>query len=110
HDPWYTGALPYTRRTVPGKWWKYRLDRFLARHLERVALRAADHIIAVSAGYADALSRRYSRLDPTIFTILPFAAAAEDYQFAREHGVTHQVFSHNARFVRWVYVGAMGPD
>src|SRR5215472_3071970 len=29
-DPWYREQVGYTPETVPGHWWKYRLDRWLA--------------------------------------------------------------------------------
>jgi glycosyltransferase involved in cell wall biosynthesis len=109
HDPWYRGPL-HRRAKVPGKWWKYRLDQWLAGHLERFALTAADHIVSVSAQYTLALSRRYSWLDRSMFTVLPFAAAADDYKFARKHCVVQHIFKRDGRFIRWIYVGAMGQD
>jgi len=107
-DPWYAEELTYTPATVPGRWWKHRLGRWLARHLERFALKAADHIISVSAGYIEQLARRYPRLGPAMFTLLPFGAEAEDYAFARR-ALGRQAAPADRR-VRWVSVGRAGPD
>lgn len=109
-DPWWSDDLLYTRATVPGAWWKYRFERLLARYLERFAIGAADHVITVSAGYVETLSRRYPRLGPDRFTVLPFAAAADDYRFARGCCVGQRVFARDPNFVRWVYVGRGGSD
>ena len=110
HDPWYSEQPLYTRATVPGSWWKHRLDQWLARHLEKFALRAADHIVSVSDGYVRTLSQRYRTLDPSKFTVLPFAASAEDYRFAETRRIEQRVFRPDGRSVHWVYAGAIAPD
>ena len=109
-DPWYNETLPYTPATVPGRWWKYRVDQWLARHLEHFALRRADHIIAVSQGYVASLSRRYPRLAPADFTVVPFAAGDGDYDFLRRRGIRQRVFRAAPGLVRWVYAGRGGAD
>jgi hypothetical protein len=108
-DPWYCEQPVYTRQTVPGRWWKYNLDQWLARHLERFALKAADHVISVSDGYVESLSRRY-RLALDKFTVLPFAGSQEDFDFARQHGIKQTVFRKDEGLVRWVYAGRAGSD
>lgn len=108
-DPWYSEKIPYTRETAPGGWRKYMLDRWLARHLERFALKAVDHIFAVSSGYAARLSQRYSRLNPTMFTVLPFGVAADDYAIALAHPVDPSA-PPGEQALRWVSVGRAGPD
>jgi hypothetical protein len=108
-DPWYTEKIPYTPETAPGGWRKYRLDRWLARHLERFALRSADHVISVSAGYVEQLARRYPRLDRSMFTVLPFGAAAEDYELVRRIRLEPKKIWLSGQ-VRWVSVGRAGPD
>ncbi len=105
-DPWYHEALPYTPATVPGKWWKYRVDQILARFLERLALRAADHIIAVSQAYKHALSRRNQRLSEADFTILPFAATDDDYKYAKHRQIKWRGFDRISAGAHWFYVGA----
>jgi Glycosyl transferase 4-like domain len=109
-DPWYSEQPLYTRDTVPGSWWKYRLDRWMARYLERFALTAADHIISVSDGYVRSLSHRYARLESSRFTVLPFSAPSDDYDFVRMHSIRQAVFQPNSGLVHWVYAGRAGPD
>ena len=109
-DPWYSEQLGFTPQTVPGRWWKYRLDRCIARILERFAVGAADHIIAVSPGYAEALARRYPWLDRTKFTVLPFGGAPDDYDVLDRSGVSDSIIRSDASASRWVSVGRAGPD
>jgi hypothetical protein len=109
-DPWYSDPPIYTRETAPGSWWKYRLDQWLARHLERFAMRAADHVIAVSPAYIATLTSRYPWLDSSKFTVLPFGANADDYSFARKQNVKQTIFSTKPHVVRWVYAGRAGSD
>jgi hypothetical protein len=109
-DPWYSEQPLYTRETVPGQWWKYRFDQWLARYLESFALKAADHVVSVSEGYVQSLSQRYAELGLPKFTVLPFAAANEDYDFVRDHGIKQTVFQPDSRLVRWVYAGRAGSD
>jgi glycosyltransferase involved in cell wall biosynthesis len=110
HDPWYSDRPLYTRTTVPGSWWKHRLDQWLARHLENFALRGADHIISVSDGYVQTISQRYRSLDPAKFTVLPFAASADDYRFVETRKIEQKVFRPDDRSVHWVYAGAIAPE
>jgi hypothetical protein len=109
-DPWYSDVRLYTRDNAPGGWWKYRLDQRLAKHLERFALRAADHIVAVSDGYVTALTKRYSWLDRAKFTVLPFAASREDYDFVAERAIKQTTYQADCGHVHWVSVGRAGPD
>lgn len=106
-DPWYSNNIIYTRHTAPGGWWKYRLDRFLARHLERFALTAADHVVSVSPGYVEQLARRYPSLGPGSFTVLPFGVTATDYAMARQLSADETPV---APATHWVSVGRAGPD
>src|SRR5438034_2143935 len=110
HDPWYSGRPLYTRTTVPGSWWKHRLDQWFARHLEKFALRGADHIVSVSDGYVRTLSQRYRRLNPAKFTVLPFAGSADDYRFVETRKIGQKVFRRDGRLVHWVYAGAIAPE
>ena len=105
-DPWYNEPSRMSGK-VPGKRWKYRLDQKLARYLERYALKSADHIIAVSAGYVRALLQRYPWLDESAFTVLPFGAAAEDYDFVRKRAIAQPFFEPGHGVTRWVYAGAV---
>jgi hypothetical protein len=109
-DPWYSDTVLYSRDDAPGGWWKYGLDQMLARHLEAFALKAADHIVAVSDGYVTALTRRYPWLDRSNFTVLPFAASARDYDFIVKHNVEQTIFAPDDGHVHWVSAGRAGPD
>lgn len=109
-DPWYDERIHYTRETAPGRWMKYRLTRAVSKHLERFALRATDHIISVSEKYVTALCRRYPRLRPEQFSVLPFAGTQADYEFVRDHKVAARLPARDPMDVRWVYVGRGGPD
>ena len=109
-DPWYYGdEQPYTKQTVPGKWWKFRLGQFIARVLEPISLRRANHIISVSQGYVDMLISRYEFLSRDRFTVLPFPASNLDYEFVDRHAIGQTVFSDDGK-IRWVYVGRGGHD
>jgi hypothetical protein len=110
-DPWrQVGAFPYTRATVPGKWWKYRLGQMLARYLEPFALKSADHIISVSPGYVKNLSKCYSWLSISKFTVIPFGAEKADFDFMRDRNIKQKIFASDKRITRWVSVGRAGPD
>ena len=109
-DPWYSDPPIYTRKTAPGSWWKYRLDQSLARHLERFAMRAADHVIAVSPAYIATLTSRYPWLDSSKFTVQPFGANADDYSFMRKQGIEPTAFPTKPHVVRWLYAGRAGSD
>lgn len=110
-DPWYQGeSSPYTRTTVPGRWWKYRLGQFLARYLEPFVLRSADHIISVSPGYVDTLSRRYPWLPASKFSVIPFGVEKKDFEFARDRNGGSQIVASSQGVIRWVSVGRAGPD
>lgn len=109
-DPWYSETHFYDSANAPGGWWKYRIDRQLAQHLEPVALRAADHIIAVSEGYASALMRRHRWLDSAKLSILPFAGSPDDYKFVAKHEVKQKIFDAKNGCLHWVSIGRAGPD
>ena len=109
-DPWYSDPPIYTRETAPGGWWKYRLDQSLARHLERFAMRAADHVIAVSPAYIATLTSRYPWLDSSKFTVQPFGANADDYSFMRKQNIKPTGFPAKPHVVRWLYAGRAGSD
>jgi hypothetical protein len=109
-DPWYYGdQQPYSKDTVPGAWWKFKLGQAIARVLEPIALKAADHIIAVSQAYVETLCQRYAFLSQAKFTVLPFPASRRDYEFASTNNITQSVFFPDGRN-HWVYVGRGGHD
>jgi hypothetical protein len=109
-DPWYYGdEQPYTKETVPGAWWKFRLTQIIAGVLEPIALKAADHIISVSQGYVETLRTRYPFLSNERFTVLPFPASTRDYEFVDLRQVHHTIFPADGK-VHWVYAGRGGHD
>jgi glycosyltransferase involved in cell wall biosynthesis len=107
HDIWYRGPLP--RAAVPGDPVKYRIDQWLAKRLERFALRSASHVFTVSEFYIATLSRRYPWLKSDQFTVLPFGAEARDYAFVRDHEIRQTVFQPDRGARRWVCAGAIAP-
>lgn len=109
-DPWHSETHFYDSDNAPGGWWKYQVDRRLAQHLEPIALRAADHIISVSQGYASALMRRHRWLDSAKFTILPFAGSRDDYKFVAKHDIKQTIFEATNGCLHWVSIGRAGPD
>jgi hypothetical protein len=110
-DPWFLGeASPYTRENVPGRWWKYRLGQIAARLLESFALSHADHVISVSPGYVKILLKRYPQISKEKFTVIPFGAEEQDFIFARDKKIRHNIFAPCEGLTRWVSVGRAGPD
>jgi hypothetical protein len=109
-DPWYYGdQQPYSKKTVPGSWWKFKLGQTIAHVLEPIALNAADHIIAVSEAYVETLCKRYAFLSKAQFTVLPFPASKRDYEFTNINNIKQSVFSSDGRN-HWVYAGRGGHD
>ena len=110
-DPWFHGETPlYTRNTWPGSWWKFRAGQIIARYGEALCPAAGDHFISVSEGYVSTLCDRYPVLDRERFSVLPFGAAREDFEFAAGRNIQHHIFRPDAQHVRWVYAGRVGPD
>jgi hypothetical protein len=109
-DPWYEGERkPYTPENAPGSWRRYQLTQAIARRLEPVSMRAADHIISVSSSYIEELKARYPFLGGVGATVLPFPASELDYEYVARRGVQQNVFVKDGR-KHWVYAGRGGPD
>src|SRR5262249_214156 len=68
------------------------------------------HVISVSPAYVDDLGKRYRWLDKSEFTVLPFGAAAEDYEFVHRRRIRHAVFNAADQFSEWVYGGAVAAN
>jgi hypothetical protein len=109
-DPWYQPALQYTKRSVPGAWWKYRFSRVLAQRLEAYALKSSDHIIAVSGDYIRNLSARYPWIKDSCCSVVPFGMAGQDLEFVRRNKIGQRFFVPGDGLIHWVYVGRGGPD
>lgn len=79
-DPWLSDFYERTHTPPPGGRLKYALSRRLAQHGEPRVVRAAAHLVSVSAGYIDELAARYPDWDRTRATVLPFAAPVRDFE------------------------------
>ena len=111
-DPWRrTTEQEYTKKNVPGQWWKYRLGQALASGGEAFALRGADHVISVSEGYVAALAQRYPYLHQSQFSVIPFGAEKHDFDLARRGKIVESplIIRRKGR-KQWIYAGRAGPD
>lgn len=110
-DPWYAGITGrYTLSKAPGGMLKYCVSEAIARFLEPYALRRAAHLLSVSEGYVDTLTRRYPWLERERFTVLPFGAPEGDFELLRNSSMTQSIFQPGNGRRNWVYVGRGGPD
>lgn len=110
-DPWYSEYYEQPGAPKPpGGRLKYAGARNLARLLERFTMRRVSHIISVSPTYPADLQRRYEWLEQKQFSILPFGAAAADFEVVRREAVTQSVFDPADGYRHWVYVGRAGGD
>jgi hypothetical protein len=109
-DPWINLTAGYTRQNAPGGWRKYRINQKIAGLAEPFALRAADHIISVSAGYVRNLTERYAWLPDKKFSVMPFGAAARDFELVKANHIKQKIFRKDDGLRHWVYVGRGGPD
>jgi hypothetical protein len=108
-DPWVTDYYRAGAVKPPGGKIKYAFANFLGRTLEPRVVREAAHIVVVSAAYTELLRQRYPELVKKPFTVLPFAAATSDFDFASESEAQHGIFDPGDGFTHWVYAGAAGP-
>ena len=88
---------------------KARLADVVAGILEPFALRRAAHVVSVSPAYPVMLRNRYAWLGEKDFTVLPFGAAAADYEILRANPVRQNIFNPSDGRRHWVYVGACIP-
>jgi len=110
-DPWLSDYYdaPSASRPPGGKF-KYGVSKRLAQVLEPRTMRQVSHVISVSPAYPDVLLARYSWLNPSQFTVLPFGAAEKDFERATELGVRQDAFDPNDGKRHFVYVGRGGGD
>ncbi len=109
-DPWLSSYYEATGAPPPGGALKYKLNQWLAHRFEPRTMRNAAHIISVSPAYPAMLKARYPEMDSSRFTVLPFGAAALDFEITRKMAITQSIFDANDGLIHWVYLGRGGPD
>lgn len=110
-DPWLSDY--YDRPGAPrppGGRLKYALAQARAHIQERATLRDVAHVVTVSAAYPSTLMTRYGWLRPEQFTVLPFGAAAIDFDVLERSSVRQGIFDPWDGSEHWVYVGRAGGD
>jgi hypothetical protein len=107
-DPWHTDYyVGKPKEEQPPKFWfSYRLNKYL----EPVAMRGVDGIISVSQGYCDTLQARYENVTADMCTVIPFGAAAVDFDVMEESGVTQPFVDPDGDMIDVVYAGRGGHD
>jgi hypothetical protein len=109
-DPWINDYYQITGVTPPGGWLKYALSQWQARNIEPTALREASGIIAVSDSYGSMLANNYPWFLASRVKLLPFGAAAMDFERLGNHVPAKSVVDFSDGRFHHVYVGRCGPD
>lgn len=110
-DPWvndYYRQHPEVR--PPGGRLKYAFASAAARRDEYRCLRDAGAVTVVSPKYTADLQQRYSDLNTSRFTTLPFGASERDFQLAGAHPVPQSYINFDDGHQHWVSVGRGGDD
>ena len=119
-DPWHTTYYKQRpRHERPKKFW---FSYYLNKMLEPLAMRAADGLISVSAGFEDVLQQRYPHLKKKPSFTIPFGMHLPDLAIANAHQLMEPamrlpytsnehpaVQNQNQRF-NLVYIGRGGHD
>ena len=107
-DPWLSDYYQtHPEAKAPPK---YGVARRLHAVLEPWALARTDGIVAVSPDYVETLQREYPSLRSTPACVLPFGAAASDFDVAERHPQKNRHFDVEDGRVNGVYVGRGGDD
>lgn len=110
-DPWVSDYYhEHRHQHRPGGKFKYAFSQWLARRSEPGAVGNADHIVCVSASYAEDFRRRYPQVPASAYTVLPFGAPELDFAILQKNNVTQSVFDPHDGYEHWVYVGRGGAD
>lgn len=109
-DPWLSDYHRQNNTAPPGGRLKYGLNQTFARWQEPKALRQASHIISVSPDYPRVLCDRYTWLQPSQCSELPFGAPQKDFELLSSLDVEQQIFDPDDGWRHWVYVGRGGAD
>lgn len=107
-DPWFSRHIVEgpEEEQLPKAQWAYRMNQVL----EPIAMGGVDGIIAVSQGYCDTLVQRYPNIRPDDCTVIPFGAAAADFDVLDETDVENPFFSPDDARINVAYVGRAGHD
>lgn len=110
-DPWLSDYYQNKiNQNPPGGRFKYGFSQFLAKYLEPYTLKRASHVITVSPSYPSMLQHRYPWLQDDQFTVIPFAAAENDFAQLPSLKVQHKFFAPGDGKRHWVYIGRGGND
>jgi hypothetical protein len=109
-DPWINGYYKRTHTRPPGGWVKFGLSQFNARRREPRVLRGASGILAVSTAYAPTLAATYPWFDQGRVECLPFGAAENDFEVAKNHRPAEPLVPFGDGNIHMVYTGRCGPD
>lgn len=119
-DPWHTTYYKFKpKHERPKKFW---FSYYLNKMLEPLAMRAADGLISVSAGYVEVLHKRYPYLKNKPNLTIPFGMHLPDLKIAQANACSEpawclgrasleNVAIHNqTRYFNLVYIGRGGHD
>ena len=96
--------------TPPGGKLKYALSQWQASVIEPGALKHASGLIAVSDSYGAMLANHYPWFLANRMKLLPFGAAASDFERLGGHKPENPVIDFSDGLINHVYVGRCGPD
>jgi hypothetical protein len=109
-DPWVNDYYSRTHTVPPGGKLKFAYSQWTARRREPGVLREASGVVAVSVAYRKVLAGSYPWFDESMFTVIPFGAAAQDFQVARDHRPAELLVDFEDGLFHHVYTGRCGPD
>jgi hypothetical protein len=107
-DPWHNDYyVGKPKEEQPPKFWfSYRLNKTL----EPIAMQDVDGIVSVSQGYCDTLCERYENVQPKMCEVIPFGAAAVDFEVMEDSGVSQPFIDSGNDTIDVVYAGRGGHD
>ncbi|HEY1791496.1 MAG TPA: hypothetical protein VGG34_01145 [Opitutaceae bacterium] len=109
-DPWINEYYQVTGVKPPGGHIKYAISQWQASRIEPRALRGASGVVGVSDSYGPMLSGNYPWFLASRLKLLPFGAAAADFDRVAGYGPAKPVIDFADGLFHQVYVGRCGPD
>ena len=109
-DPWINDYYDRTRTPPPGGRLKFGFAQWRARRNEPAALSHASGVVAVSGAYGPTLATNHPGFDAGSVKLLPFGAAAQDFETARKHRPPSSLVNFGDGNFHHVYTGRCGPD